>query len=118
MRAAQPAAAKATPSSKGRNDLGRIGMLPPAPERREAPTLSYAPACEKARGGSMTASASLVDARALLDAADRLLGRVLERAREITAGGSRIDDHQVLVEAVAYAATEGRAARALVDFAA
>ena len=66
----------------------------------------------------MTASASLDDARVLLRAADRLLERTLERAREITAGGSRIDDHQVLVEAVAYAATEGRAARELHDFAA
>ncbi len=66
----------------------------------------------------MTANASLDHARVLLGAADRLLGRVLERAREITAGGSRIDDHQVLAEAVAYAATEGRAARELAEFAA
>ncbi len=66
----------------------------------------------------MNASASLDDARVLLRAADRLLGRALERAREVTAGGSLIDDHQVPVEAVAYAATEGRAAHELHDFAA
>jgi (2S)-methylsuccinyl-CoA dehydrogenase len=66
----------------------------------------------------MTAAASLDDARVLLRAADQLLEQALERAREITAGGRRIDDHQVLACAVAYAATEGRAARELADFAA
>jgi len=35
-----------------------------------------------------------------------------------TDGGKRIDDHQVLAERVAYAVTEGRAARAALDFAA
>jgi (2S)-methylsuccinyl-CoA dehydrogenase len=66
----------------------------------------------------MNGSPRLDDARVLLGAADELLGRALERAREITAGASRIDDHQVLAEAVAYAATEGRAAREVVEFAA
>jgi (2S)-methylsuccinyl-CoA dehydrogenase len=61
---------------------------------------------------------SLDDAHALLGAADALLERALERAREITDGGKRIDDHQVLAERVAYAATEGRAAREVVEFAA
>jgi len=61
---------------------------------------------------------SLDHARALLGAADALLERALERAREITDAGKRIDDHQVLAERVAYAATEGRAAREVVEFAA
>jgi (2S)-methylsuccinyl-CoA dehydrogenase len=60
----------------------------------------------------------LDDARALLAAADGLLERGLERARAVTGDGARIDDHQVTTERVAYAATEGRAARALVDLAA
>jgi (2S)-methylsuccinyl-CoA dehydrogenase len=60
----------------------------------------------------------LDDARALVAAADALLARVLERAREITDAGKRIDDHQVLAERVAYAATEGRAAKEVVEFAA
>jgi len=60
----------------------------------------------------------LDDARALLAAADGLLERALERARALTGDGARIDDHQVTTERVAYAATEGRAARALVDLAA
>ncbi len=59
----------------------------------------------------------LSDARQLADAADQLLTGALDRAREITEGGKRIDDHQVLAERVAYAATEGRAARELVDYA-
>jgi (2S)-methylsuccinyl-CoA dehydrogenase len=66
----------------------------------------------------MTATPTLDDASVCLRAADLLIERALERARAITAGGSRIDDHQVLTEAVAYAATEGRAARELLDFAA
>jgi (2S)-methylsuccinyl-CoA dehydrogenase len=71
----------------------------------------------------MTASASpsvpaLEDARRLLAAAESLLGRALERARDLTQGGRAIDDHQVLAERVAYAATEARAARELLDRAA
>ncbi len=66
----------------------------------------------------MTEVPTLDDARVCLRAADQLLGRALARAREITEGGSRIDAHQVLTEAVTYAATEGRAARALLDSAA
>ncbi|HET6304710.1 MAG TPA: acyl-CoA dehydrogenase family protein [Myxococcota bacterium] len=65
-----------------------------------------------------TSLPSLDHARALLGAADALLERALERAREITDAGKRIDDHQVLAERVAYAATEGRAAREVVEFAA
>ena len=63
----------------------------------------------------MTTPPTLADARTLCDAADRLVERSLERAREITEGGRRIDDHQVLAQRVAYAATQARAARDTVD---
>jgi (2S)-methylsuccinyl-CoA dehydrogenase len=59
----------------------------------------------------------LDDARALLRAADQLLDGALARARDITQNGRGIDDHQVLAERVAYAATEARAARELLAFA-
>ena len=60
---------------------------------------------------------TLQDAHALLDAAESLVEAALGRARAVTGGGSAIDDHQVLAERVAYAATEARAARELVDHA-
>jgi (2S)-methylsuccinyl-CoA dehydrogenase len=66
----------------------------------------------------MSSTPTLDDARPLLEAAEGLIERALERAREVTGGGRRIDDHQVLTERVAYAATQGRAARELFDFAA
>jgi (2S)-methylsuccinyl-CoA dehydrogenase len=58
----------------------------------------------------------LDDARTLLAAGETLVDRALARGREITEGGRAIDDHQVLAERVAYAATEARAARELVDY--
>ena len=58
----------------------------------------------------MSAHPALDDAKTLFDAAQGLLDRSLEHAREITSGGKTIDDHQVLTERVAYAATEARAA--------
>jgi len=58
----------------------------------------------------------LTEARTLVGAAEDFLERVLERARLLTENGKAIDDHQVTTERVAYAATEGRAARELVDF--
>ncbi len=61
---------------------------------------------------------TLDQARGLVDAADTLVDRCLDLARSITDGGKRIDDHQVLAERVAYAATEARAARELLEFAA
>jgi (2S)-methylsuccinyl-CoA dehydrogenase len=64
----------------------------------------------------MTTPPTLNDARTLLTGADDLIARAMARAREITDGGKRIDDHQVLSERVAYAATEGRAAQALIAF--
>ena len=58
---------------------------------------------------------TLEEAKTLLSAAEQLLGAALERARDLTEGGRRIDDHQVTTERVAYAATEARAARELVE---
>jgi (2S)-methylsuccinyl-CoA dehydrogenase len=60
---------------------------------------------------------TLADARPLLAAAAALLEGSVARAAAITEGGKRIDDHQVLAERVAYAATEARAARELVEYA-
>jgi (2S)-methylsuccinyl-CoA dehydrogenase len=52
---------------------------------------------------------------ALLTALETLTNEVVERARAHTERGKTIDVHQVLAERVAYAATETRAARALVE---
>ncbi|NNL67186.1 MAG: acyl-CoA/acyl-ACP dehydrogenase [Myxococcales bacterium] len=60
---------------------------------------------------------TLADGASLVDAAERLCERALEKAREITDGGRAIDDYQVLVERLAYAATEARAARELLAYA-
>jgi len=57
----------------------------------------------------------LDDARMLVAAVETLAGAAVERAKQITNGGKAIDDHQVLSERVAYAATEARAARELVS---
>lgn len=46
------------------------------------------------------------------------VARALARARALTEGGQRIDDHQVVVDRVAYAATEQRALEALLAAAA
>ena len=62
-------------------------------------------------------SPTLEDAYAALSAAEALARRAVLRAREITKAGDAIDDHQVLSERVAYAATETRAARELVEYA-
>ncbi len=64
----------------------------------------------------MTATPTLDDARPLRDAADALLEKALAAARELTDGGARIDDHQVVSHAVAYAATQSRAAGELLEF--
>ncbi len=58
----------------------------------------------------------LEDAHTLVAAAEALLAPVVERARAISDGGKRIDDHQVLAERVAYASTEVRAAREFCDY--
>jgi (2S)-methylsuccinyl-CoA dehydrogenase len=59
----------------------------------------------------------LADAKALVAGAEAVLALALDRGRSLTDNGKRIDDHQVTTERVAYAATEGRAARELVAFA-
>ncbi len=64
---------------------------------------------------SDTAELALDDARTLLGAAEQLLDAALAGARQVTESGKKIDDHQVLTERVAYAATEVRAARELID---
>jgi len=56
---------------------------------------------------------ALENAEPLVTSAEDLLGRALDSARRLTDGGKRIDDHQVVAERVAYAATEARAAREL-----
>jgi (2S)-methylsuccinyl-CoA dehydrogenase len=61
-------------------------------------------------------SPTLEDARSALSAAESLTRQAVDRTREITQGGDAIDDHQVLSERVAYAATETRAARELVAY--
>jgi (2S)-methylsuccinyl-CoA dehydrogenase len=53
---------------------------------------------------------TLDDARAILAAATQLTDAAVARAAELTGRGERIDDHQVVVDRVAYAATEARAA--------
>jgi (2S)-methylsuccinyl-CoA dehydrogenase len=58
---------------------------------------------------------TLDDASRLRDTAQCLVDLALERAREITAGGRDIDEHQVLTERVVYAATQARAAHQLVE---
>ena len=55
------------------------------------------------------------EARLLLGALEALATDALNAARSKTARGKNIDDHQVMVEAVTYAATEARVARELVD---
>jgi (2S)-methylsuccinyl-CoA dehydrogenase len=60
-------------------------------------------------------AASLDDARALVEITRSLTDQAVARAAELTAQGRGIDDHQVVVDRVAYAATEARAARELVE---
>jgi len=59
----------------------------------------------------MAAPLSLDDVRPLLDAGKSLLSPALASAKRLTKDGAAIDDHQVVTERVAYAATELRAAR-------
>jgi len=63
----------------------------------------------------MLEPATLADARALADAAAALTADAVARCADLTGGGERIDEHQVIVDRVAYAATEARAASALCD---
>jgi len=63
------------------------------------------------------AQPTLEGAAVLLGAGESLLDPALLRARALTRNGAAIDDHQVVTERVAYAATELRAARELLSFA-
>ena len=58
--------------------------------------------------------ATLKDARALVDAGKRFTDSAVEQTANLTKQGEAIDEHQVIVERVAYGATEIRAARELV----
>jgi len=62
----------------------------------------------------MSSLPSLEDARTLHDASDALAQKAREKAAQITEGGRLIDDHQVLTQRVAYAATEVRAQAELI----
>jgi len=59
------------------------------------------------------AGMSLDDARKILDAARRMTDAAVAAASKLTANGEKIDEHQVIVDRVAYAATEVRAATEL-----
>ena len=50
----------------------------------------------------------MTELTAIANAARDLASRALHHARELTANGATIDEHQVVVERVAYAATEAR----------
>ena len=58
----------------------------------------------------MTANATQEDARLILEAGSRLLADAVAAVKSKTEGGKKIDDHQVITERVAYAATEAVAA--------
>jgi (2S)-methylsuccinyl-CoA dehydrogenase len=55
-------------------------------------------------------TATLEDARLILAAGAQLLAEATAAAKTMTDGGKKIDDHQVITERVAYAATEAVAA--------
>ena len=55
-------------------------------------------------------TARLDDARLVLEAGSTLLAESVDAAKRLTQGGASIDDHQVITERVAYAATEAVAA--------
>ncbi|MCA9501483.1 MAG: acyl-CoA/acyl-ACP dehydrogenase [Spirochaetaceae bacterium] len=55
-------------------------------------------------------TARLEDARTILAAGSKLLAAAVAAAKSLTGNGAKIDDHQVVTERVAYAATEAVAA--------
>jgi len=59
---------------------------------------------------STTAYPTLEDAQTLLAAGTTLLEHAVTAGKSLTEGGKRIDDHQVITERIAYAATEAVAA--------
>src|SRR5512145_681652 len=83
-------------------------------ERRSGYRRAFsAPSCERyhTMSAPVAPALSLDEARALSSAGESLLFPALEQAHALTRGGAAIDDHQVVTERVAYAATELRAAR-------
>jgi (2S)-methylsuccinyl-CoA dehydrogenase len=60
-------------------------------------------------------TASLDDARQVLEAGATLLADAVAAAKSLTDNGKKIDDHQVITERVAYAATEAVAAHAVLS---
>ncbi|MET0384574.1 MAG: acyl-CoA dehydrogenase family protein [Polyangiales bacterium] len=66
---------------------------------------------------SATVEKNLEAARALLAATTRLTDLAIARATELTQQGKGIDQHQVVVDRVAYAGTEARALRELLAIA-
>lgn len=75
------------------------------------PYISIMPAAE----AHAAAASDLALAARLAAASSELVRAALERAAVLTDRGRRIDDHQVVVDRVAYAATEQRALAALVE---
>ena len=65
---------------------------------------------ESPAGEPESMTATLDDARLVLEAGSRLLSDSVAAAKALTENGSKIDDHQVITERVAYAATEAVAA--------
>jgi (2S)-methylsuccinyl-CoA dehydrogenase len=72
---------------------------------------------KETRTMTATPQPNLQGARTLLAAGQALFERALERAKKITEDGGAIDEHQVLTERIAYAATEIRAAQEVLDYA-
>lgn len=66
---------------------------------------------------SETTTSPQTSARRLADEANALARSAIARAAQLTEGGARIDDHQVLCERLALMATEARAADALAGYA-
>ncbi len=63
-----------------------------------------------------TSTTPLLGASRLASEAEALAAAAVTRATDLTAQGTKIDDHQVLCERLAYTATEAKAARALVSY--
>ena len=62
-------------------------------------------------------TANLEDLDRLVRAACELIDRIIDHAREKTAGGNKIDDHQVLTRKIANLATRVEAAERLLAYA-
>src|SRR5579883_2256826 len=61
--------------------------------------------------------ATIGEAEQLVGAAEDVMQTILAHGKAVTQNGRAIDDHQVLAQRIAYAATELRAARELVSYA-